>query len=1038
MAVSYVGSGTVDTGGDMVPGLPAGIQEGDLLILVAAGYNQFPTVPAGYTVAKEEHQQISVNMYHPSRFMWKIATASETAPTTTSDSTLTGYAIIHAIRDAAATNPISAISSDPGESSALTNTPPSITPTVDGSGIFQVCSYQAASTLSAWSVANGPTLTEVLDTNLRSPDVTIGAAFGVQTTAGPTGTASVALKKGAVNIGFLAAISPHTAPTIDPLAVTGGSSAAIQVSAALIPQTDVAAQATAQVAVQDAVPVSAQSQATAALTMTAAPIPQIDVAAQASAGLTTPHDTMLIQASARASGGAGTPAETMAQVSAQAQAAAAATVPTETMAQVSAIAQAGTALDPLHDTVQASAIAHAAGGAATPHESVPVSAVAQAIPATLVVEDTGVDPVQVTASGTGAASFGTEVAGPYSAHAQAAAAIAIRDGVAIAAQSQAAPQAATPHESAPASAVAQAAAAAVFPHENAALYLAQAQATAAVTIADTIQASATAHASGAADIPHEGLVVSAMAQAAATGAVIGNGEFITISAVARSSLLFEISGPTRPVDYRTSAVRISRSINDAHWAAELQIDKTETPAYWTPLEVEIPDHTDTPQMTFLGLVPGSEYNLKAAENRARSVGYSQTWYLDQQFLTPAQLNMGLADDSGWNDWDDVINDLLGGSSWTTETGIEPYRLRNPGTDYENKRFSFQPKTTKMQAITDIAKFCQFVFIVKPRWTGTEWRSSAYFVDIDDIDEADIGLDLPPAATFTDPDPHVVEIPSVDDLGGDRYNRIIVRGHDAAGVWYTGTVESSTVTAGTALPREYYEESAAHDTQAKCDARATELYSLYNLVCKTARLTLKDRTDLQLLQQIELVGFHGSLDISETYYRIIEITYDQTPDNTAVHITVTPDRLKGGTWYDDAAASGTGDLVSEAEIVAKEETRKVPAGEAGTVGTVNGDIITVDLERGGTIEARAVGTTPQVTDKVFVTPQTDGAHVISGGGGGGIPNPLTEDLDLGGYKIYFDKSEGATDADRIYMQRNSSTGNLIIHLPPGEQIDWSIG
>lgn len=493
---------------------------------------------------------------------------------------------------------------------------------------------------------------------------------------------------------------------------------------------------------------------------------------------------------------------------------------------------------------------------------------------------------------------------------------------------------------------------------------------------------------------------------------------------------------TTPANYRSESVRISKSINDDHWVMEMPIDKTTAPALWESFQVELDDHASTSHMRFLGLIPGSSYTLSPVDNRAIAVGYDQSWYLSQQYISSDMQNMGLADDSGWNDWDDVIEDILGGTSWATVTGIEPYRLNNPGSSYADKRFSFKAKTTKMQAIRKIAEYCGFLFVIKPRWTGSEWRSSAYFVSIDDIDDGASGLDLPSPVTFTHPDDYVVNISHVDDLGDDRYNRIIVRGHDGAGTWYTATEESADVTAGTALAREYYEESADYDTQAKCDARAQELYSLFNLVVKTATVEFTKRHDLELLQQIRFVSYDSCMNISETYYRIIEISYEQAAVKDTVRVTCTPDRLKCSTWYADRSQ---GDMISETQIVAEEVVRTIPAGETGSVSAVSGSDITVDLERGGTIIARAVDGTPSVSDDVSLIPLSDGTFAVAGsagGGGGGVSDPMTTYLNMGGNKIYLYKA--ATDAASMYIVRDGTSGNMIFHIPQGEAVEWQVG
>ncbi|MCS3924945.1 hypothetical protein [Methanosalsum natronophilum] len=471
-------------------------------------------------------------------------------------------------------------------------------------------------------------------------------------------------------------------------------------------------------------------------------------------------------------------------------------------------------------------------------------------------------------------------------------------------------------------------------------------------------------------------------------------------------------------DLKTTSIKITKSIYDDLWQFTAEIDKSDAPPWWHPVEITVPDHQQNDQTIFKGLVPGSTYVFEPLGNKTTAVGYDMGWYLTQQFIQPEYQNFGL-DDVGAQHWRDVIIELLGGdNNWEHETGIEPFRMDTGGGDHD-KRFSFPSRTTKMKVIEEIANHCNYIFEIKPRWTGHEWISSAYFIPHNEVDSAGSPSDfnLPAPITITNPDPHLISINMVDDLGTNRYNRIIVRGHDKNGNWFTGIQESPNVTSGEAIPREYYEESSEHDTQSKCDIRAHDLYALYNIVSKILNVTFKDRTDLRLYQKIKFEGYHTALDISEEHYRITEISYELTPAKTLVHITCSPDRLDRQSWYREV---GRPDMVGETEIIATNITNRIPGSEVGKVVHENEGQALVQLEKGGFIEARCIESNISSDDTVFAQAQKDGSYVISSGNNGAQFSPAPSDLDMQDHKILSttgDLTFKVTGENRIIFRRD---------------------
>ncbi|WP_319508870.1 hypothetical protein [uncultured Methanolobus sp.] len=372
--------------------------------------------------------------------------------------------------------------------------------------------------------------------------------------------------------------------------------------------------------------------------------------------------------------------------------------------------------------------------------------------------------------------------------------------------------------------------------------------------------------------------------------------------------------------------------------------------------------------------------------------------------------------------DDIITyieDLLGGSNWVTVTGVEPYKIRSPDPAITKKEFIFNPDTSKLDAIAEIADYYNCIFEVKWRNAGTEqspnWITCAYFIRSGEIDDEVDGLDLPLPAVLEKTDNDILEI-SVANSSDDKYNRVIAIGCDSSGNWYTGVVESPNVTNGTAKPREYMEYPSPYVvSQATADQRASELYGLFNFPVKRISATLTKRHDFELYQ---LVKFDGWTEYTDALYtvgqtgvnwvRIVEISHVKTATSSEVRIVCVPDRDLSHSRLKGYSVSPNSVDITESiimDVLASQASTEIGVAtlpESGSIGSVT-------LNRGGTITAKVLG-----SDESIVLP-INNERVIVSGGGGGFSNPAEEDLDMNGFKV------------------KSTTENLVFQAPQLKKI-----
>ena len=288
---------------------------------------------------------------------------------------------------------------------------------------------------------------------------------------------------------------------------------------------------------------------------------------------------------------------------------------------------------------------------------------------------------------------------------------------------------------------------------------------------------------------------------------------------------------------------------------------------------------------------------------------------------------------------DWIEHLLDG------TGIVAYRIEDgPDVDAE---FTFTPTTTKMKAIETIAEFCGYLFHVY--WSGDDAR--AYFIDPDNIDDAENGIDLPEPYTVTINDGTLVEIPSAKSVSEKTYNRIIVRGRDASeNVYLTSVAETQNLIDELEIAREYYEESLNYSTQALCDARSAFLLAGLSNEMYTVRATFIKRHDFRLWQKIRFTGEGFPTQIVNMgWLRIVSIKYSIQKVNEVVTIECTMDQ--DISLISELADVFDSNSTSETVSIVRTSLMSLAEIQAGTVTAIDGSIATVLLENGNTIQAR---------------------------------------------------------------------------------------
>jgi hypothetical protein len=403
------------------------------------------------------------------------------------------------------------------------------------------------------------------------------------------------------------------------------------------------------------------------------------------------------------------------------------------------------------------------------------------------------------------------------------------------------------------------------------------------------------------------------------------------------------------VDLDKNGVTIQRGIQDNLWRFSASIDAFHDLDLTVMRHVTFTttDHNDVSRTLFTGMLPASSPELAPAAEKTGITGYDYAWYLTQQPVPDAyQHNTATTNPAT------VLTGILGGNDWMNSTGIKPYRINSVtewGDTLATKVFDFSRSTMMQQAIERICDYTRYVFWVKWKLIGIFLYPVAYFCHEDDIDDADLGLELPDPVTFAAGNGYVLDDAiTIQNKNEEKYNRVIVIGRNNAGDVYFGTAETADVTNGDELPVVYIENSGSWTTQAQVDARATELLTFYSEPSKTYRCKLADRVDLELLQKVKFTGYTG---IPEDWMRITRIRFDVGAAKKIIEIEFTPDAKLSSIRR--MYRCMTPDDVSETEAVFDAKMGNIAGNEIGTIIAIDGNTATVEYEDGRTATVRIV-------------------------------------------------------------------------------------
>jgi hypothetical protein len=366
---------------------------------------------------------------------------------------------------------------------------------------------------------------------------------------------------------------------------------------------------------------------------------------------------------------------------------------------------------------------------------------------------------------------------------------------------------------------------------------------------------------------------------------------------------------------RIQNLEITRSISDDMWSLTGFVDKSLTLNAFDHILVKQRDHNGAWKNNFHGVFPSYSENYETAGNYARIRAYSLEWYLAHQFLD-WQMFQTMTSTSGTGDaetthyenpstfitrlfypytYNTTSKAWIASSPATALTGIslasgQPEQVARwllPGdngflsTDIIQKQFVFDTKTTKLDAIREMADYCKMIYYARTSHT-TDFSTTFYMVNAANIDST---MGIPTKQTITAGSNQVFSPISKDVDYSLKYNTVSLAMVDKVnGAWYYAT---KTASPAPAIPIEYRVQSSdlnngkttaldptypASKTNgnAICTAKCNALYDYFTSGTTNYVFEIKARFDLEPFQLINFTGF-SSPSIPTTDMRITKIT-----------------------------------------------------------------------------------------------------------------------------------------------------------------------
>jgi len=308
-------------------------------------------------------------------------------------------------------------------------------------------------------------------------------------------------------------------------------------------------------------------------------------------------------------------------------------------------------------------------------------------------------------------------------------------------------------------------------------------------------------------------------------------------------------------DYSVGAIEVSKSINDTYLQLSTEFVDLVVPPEDSTIKHVANDSQGNPHLLFNGKVVANSSVMRYNGNSVSMQAADLSRNLVVQKV-PWNYQVVDGETASWPSW---IQTLLA----PEETGVYAKTLTD--THKEPKQFVFNPKTTRLEAIKEIAGYvgCMIhIKLITREISGlTVTRPEFYLVQPENIDLSANGFDLPAPITLIYPDPSLVDEPKIVSEPEEKYNKVTVHGIlSETGETVVASAFSAAVYSGEQKAREYMIEDNSISEKGSTAEREAVKWLLYFLTPR-AKVSMQfvDRFDLELYQRIRFgSGFSRGL------------------------------------------------------------------------------------------------------------------------------------------------------------------------------------
>lgn len=308
-------------------------------------------------------------------------------------------------------------------------------------------------------------------------------------------------------------------------------------------------------------------------------------------------------------------------------------------------------------------------------------------------------------------------------------------------------------------------------------------------------------------------------------------------------------------DYAIISCEVNMSINDAYMQLSTEFQNLTVPPEGSTIKHNAYDSHGNPHLLFHGKIVTNSpthghysqtVKMHAADNSINLVTQPVPWVY--QVIDTAV---------------DTVPNWLVRILEPEKSGVYPKTLID--TNKEPKQFVFDPKTKKLEAIKELAKYAGCLYQTKLITREIDGhiitRPEFYFVPPERIDEPINGFDLPAPLILDADTSKLISDPQVTNESEEKYNSVIVYGVlSENGESVVAQAFSYEVYTGEQKPKVYIIEDNAITEKGSTAEREAIKWLLYFLAKRVkVSMSFVDRFDLELYQRIRFgPGFSNKL------------------------------------------------------------------------------------------------------------------------------------------------------------------------------------